>query len=70
MYIQLANDGEFDPKKAKSNRQKHGVIFEEAETSLLDPYALVQENPDANNEARFVLIGKVDPHCPDTIYLV
>lgn len=48
---------EFDPKKAISNRQKHGITFEEAETCLLDPYALVQEDPDANNEARFVLIG-------------
>jgi uncharacterized DUF497 family protein len=48
---------EFDPKKAKSNRRKHGVTFEEAETCLLDPYALVQEDPDTNNEARFVLIG-------------
>lgn len=48
---------EFDPKKAEANHRKHGVSFEEAQTCILDPGALVREDPDAEGEARFVLIG-------------
>lgn len=48
---------EFDPRKAKANQRKHGVCFEEAQTCLLDPDALVREDPDAEGEARFVLTG-------------
>ena len=38
---------EFDPKKAAGNLKKHGVPFDEAASCLLDPLALVQEDPDA-----------------------
>jgi len=48
---------EFDPGKAQSNQRKHGISFDEAKTCLLDPCALVREDPDAEGEARFVLIG-------------
>jgi len=48
---------EFDPKKAASNLKKHGVSFEEAATCLLDPLALVRDDPDAANEIRLVLLG-------------
>ncbi|MBI5660368.1 MAG: BrnT family toxin [Nitrosomonadales bacterium] len=48
---------DFDPKKAASNLQKHGVSFEEAATCLLDPLALVRDDPDARGEARLVLLG-------------
>jgi uncharacterized protein len=48
---------EFDPNKADSNLTKHGVTFDEAAESLLDPLALVHEDPDAEGEARFVLVG-------------
>jgi hypothetical protein len=48
---------DFDPKKAASNLQKHGVSFEEAATCLLDPSALVRDDPDARGEARLVLLG-------------
>lgn len=48
---------DFDPKKAASNLKKHGVSFDEAATSLLDPQALVREDFDAQNEMRFVLLG-------------
>ena len=47
----------FDPTKAATNRKKHGVSFDEAAGSLLDPMALVREDEDAQGEARFVLIG-------------
>jgi uncharacterized DUF497 family protein len=48
---------ESDPHKAAANRRKHGVSFDEAQTCLLDSRALVREDPDAEGEARFVLIG-------------
>ena len=31
---------EWDPRKAKSNKLKHGVSFEEAATAFLDPAGL------------------------------
>ena len=36
--------------------KKHGVRFEEAATSLLDPQALAQEDAHSEGEARWVLI--------------
>lgn len=48
---------EWDPEKAESNLAKHGVSFEEAATSLLDPMALVQEDADAEGETRGMLVG-------------
>jgi uncharacterized DUF497 family protein len=48
----------WDENKAASNFKKHcGVSFEEAATSLLDPMALVNEDPDAEGEQRYILIG-------------
>ena len=38
---------EFDPKKAASNLKKYGVPFDEAASCLLDPLALVRNDPDA-----------------------
>jgi len=35
---------EWDPRKAKSNRRKHGVTFEEAATAFLDPDGLDGED--------------------------
>lgn len=51
---------EFDPKKAESNLRKHGVAFDAASACLLDPLALVMEDPDAIGEARWLLIGMND----------
>ncbi|MCX7086829.1 MAG: BrnT family toxin [Methylococcales bacterium] len=48
---------EYDPRKATTNFRKHGVSFEEAQSCLLDPHALVFEDPDATGEVRFVLVG-------------
>lgn len=48
---------DFDPKKAASNLNKHRVSFEEAATCLLDPLALVRDDPDARGEVRLVLLG-------------
>ena len=38
---------QFDPVKAASNLQKHGVHFSEAEMVLQDQMALTIEDPDA-----------------------
>lgn len=48
----------WDPRKVRSNEQKHGVSFEEAQTAFLDEHALVVEDPDPDDpEERFVLLG-------------
>ena len=49
---------EFDPNKAAVNLKKHGVSLNEASGSLLDPFALVREDEDAEGEVRFVLVGR------------
>jgi len=48
---------EWDAAKAASNFRKHGVSFEEAATSLLDPLALAMEDDSAVGEGRWVLVG-------------
>ncbi len=45
-------DIEWDADKAVANFKKHGVRFEEAAASLLDPQALAQEDASAEGEAR------------------
>jgi len=37
---------EWDPAKAKANKRKHGLSFEEAETVFFDENALVIPDPD------------------------
>lgn len=48
---------EWDAAKATANFKKHGIGFEEAATSLLDPLALAQEDDASTGESRWVLIG-------------
>ena len=49
---------EWDPKKAESNKAKHGVSFEDARTVFYDERALVIPDPDHSNvEERFVIMG-------------
>lgn len=45
----------WDPRKAASNREKHGVTFDEACTVFVDPLALVTE--DANHAERSLITG-------------
>ncbi len=50
---------EWDPRKAQSNAEKHGVSFDEAVTVFLDTNAL--DGPDLSHsavEARFLRLGK------------
>ena len=49
---------EWDPQKARANRRKHRVSFEEATTVFLDPRALTvydEEHGDAEN--RWITMG-------------
>ncbi len=50
-------DVEWDPEKARSNRTKHRVEFEEAATCLLDANALVLEDEESQGESRWILVG-------------
>ena len=45
----------WDPKKARSNEQKHSVSFEEAVTSFADPLAIIAD--DLVHPERALLIG-------------
>ena len=49
---------EWDPKKATSNRRKHGVTFEEATSALRDVFSATAHDPDhSEDEERFVTFG-------------
>jgi len=48
---------EFDPAKARTNLRKHGVSFAHAEQVLRDPMAFTVEDPDSDDEQRFVTLG-------------
>jgi uncharacterized protein len=49
---------EWDPAKARQNRRKHRVSFEEAATVFGDPLALTYSDPDhAALEQRFITVG-------------
>ena len=48
---------EWDPAKAASNLQKHGVSFSDAELVLRDPYGVSVEDESAEGEERYVVVG-------------
>ena len=49
---------EWDPGKAKQNRRKHRVSFQEAATVFGDPLALTYPDPDhSTSEQRFITVG-------------
>ena len=48
---------EFDPAKAHSNMQKHGVSFSHAEAALQDAQAVTIDDPDALGEQRYPTLG-------------
>ena len=49
---------EWDERKNRSNRKKHGVSFEEARTVFRDENARLIDDPDHSaDEARLILIG-------------
>ena len=49
---------EWDDRKSRANKRKHGVSFEEAQTVFLDDNALFISDPDhSDEEDRFLLLG-------------
>ena len=49
---------EWDEKKSRINKKKHGVTFEEAETIFTDENALIIHDPDhSDDEDRYILLG-------------
>lgn len=49
---------EWDDRKNRANKKKHGVSFEDAETVFLDEQALLIDDPvHSDEEDRFVLLG-------------
>ncbi len=49
---------EWDPRKSRANRTKHGVSFEEARTAFLDENArIIPDEEHSIEEDRFVLLG-------------
>ena len=50
---------EWDPNKAQSNLDKHGVAFEQAATVFGDPLSLTIGDPEhSEGEERFILLGQ------------
>ena len=57
MYLEF----EWDDEKARSNRRKHRVSFEEAASAFSDPLALsMYDKEHSVDEERHVLIGESD----------
>jgi len=49
---------EWDPRKARSNKKKHGVSFQEARSAFFDEQGLLLEDPQPlHEEERFILLG-------------
>ena len=49
---------EWDERKNRTNRKKHGVDFEEARSAFYDEYAIQFFDPDhSDDEDRFILLG-------------
>ncbi len=50
---------EWSPVKAKANREKHGITFDEAMTPFRDPLSITIHDPDHSmDEDRYVTIGE------------
>ncbi|MDQ2808260.1 MAG: BrnT family toxin [Chloroflexota bacterium] len=49
---------EYDPRKARSNRYKHGGTFDDAHKVFDDPHAIVlPDDPHSVSEGRYFIIG-------------
>jgi uncharacterized protein len=49
---------EFDPVKSRSNKAKHGIDFEAAQSLWLDPNALTVQAKNIETESRFARIAQ------------
>lgn len=48
---------EWDPDKARTNRRKHGIDFDDAVEAFYDPRALVEQDRSVDGELRWQTIG-------------
>lgn len=49
---------EWDEKKNETNKKKHGISFEEAQTVFYDSEALLIDDPEhSQEEERFIILG-------------
>ncbi len=48
----------WNPLKAESNKQKHGVRFPDVEAVLYEPYSIIGEDLSSVDEQRFIVLGK------------
>ncbi|MBI3343372.1 MAG: BrnT family toxin [Gammaproteobacteria bacterium] len=48
---------QFDPRKAATSLKKHGVSFVDVEGVFSDPLAIHREDPDTEDEERFIAVG-------------
>lgn len=46
------------PGKAVTNFRKYGVSFADAELVFSDPLAIHRDDPDSEDEARFIAVGQ------------
>ena len=53
----MPEDCEWDPAKAASNFQKHGIHFADAVAALEDEFALTVRDPTIDEEERWVTLG-------------
>jgi uncharacterized DUF497 family protein len=51
---------EWDEAKARSNRRKHGISFEEAAQVFSDPYVLAEQDRVEGGEFRWQTMGLVE----------
>ena len=49
---------EFDPRKSRSNKKKHGIDFDEAQT-LWDDLDLIVIPARTSGEPRYLVVGKI-----------
>ena len=48
---------QWDPRKAETNAKRHGVEFADAVGVFEDPWAITSEDPDAEREPKFLVLG-------------
>ena len=61
---------EYDPNKSESNKQKHGIDFEEAKELWNDEHALVTLAHVVDSETRYAIISKVLGKCYVAIFSI
>ena len=51
---------EFDENKSSINKSKHGIDFVEAQELWEDPYSFEISSPQSEDEARYLVLGRID----------